>query len=81
MQATLLSCKDVTAAIAHLVPANQFWRWKDMWCNSLRSAVFSATLVEYLRSGTLLTLPQVSDILGSTYDTTSSVTQAAEYYL
>lgn len=32
---------------------------------SLRNAVFSATLVEYLQSGALLSLPAVAETLGS----------------
>ncbi|KAI0086494.1 Translin [Irpex rosettiformis] len=64
VQPVLYSCSDVTAEIADLVPANQFWRWKDTWCNSLRNAVFVATLIEFLRSESLMTIQQVSDILG-----------------
>ncbi len=37
-----------------------------MWSISLRNAVFSTTMVEYLKNGTLLTLPEVGDVLGST---------------
>ncbi|KAK7690075.1 hypothetical protein QCA50_006721 [Cerrena zonata] len=81
VQPILASCTDITAVIAQLVPANQFWRWKDMWCNSLRSAVFSATLIEYLRSGTLLTLPQVGGILGIHPEWADRFTLAAEDYL
>lgn len=36
-----------------------------MWSNSLRAAVYSAALVEYLSSGSLITLSQVSEVLGS----------------
>jgi hypothetical protein len=36
-----------------------------MWCNSLRTAVFSAALVEYLSSGSLISLAGVSETLGS----------------
>lgn len=38
-----------------------------MWQNSLRNAVFSATLMNFLQSGGLMTLPAVSDQLGSKY--------------
>ena len=62
---TLLTCQETCAALAALVPPNEFWRWKDMWCNSLRAAVFSAALVEYLTSGTLITLSHVRETLGS----------------
>ncbi|KAH9891624.1 Translin [Cubamyces lactineus] len=60
----LASCRETAAALAEIIPPNQFWKWKDMWSNSLRSAVFSTTLVEYLHSGGLLSLEQVADILG-----------------
>jgi len=36
-----------------------------MWSNSTRNAVFAAVLIEYLSNGTLLSITQVSDILGS----------------
>ena len=63
----LETCRETTAALAGIIPDNQFWRWKEMWQNSLRNAVFSATLVEYLSSGGLMTLPAVAETLGSMY--------------
>jgi hypothetical protein len=36
-----------------------------MWSNSLKTAVFASVLVEYLSSGQLAGLQQVSDQLGS----------------
>ena len=36
-----------------------------MWSNSLRTALYSAALVEYLSSGSLITLSQASEVLGS----------------
>ncbi|OSD07246.1 Translin [Trametes coccinea BRFM310] len=60
----LASCRESTAAIADIIPPNQFWKWRDMWTNSLRNAVFSATLMEYLQSGGLLSLEQVAGLLG-----------------
>ena len=64
---TLSSCQSVTAAIAELVPENQYWRWKDMWSNSMRTAVFAAALMEYLSNRRLLSLAQASETLGSTW--------------
>lgn len=61
----LFSCQDVMATLVDLVPPNEFWRWKDMWTNSIRSAVFSAALVEYLTSRKLIAIERVSEILGS----------------
>ncbi|KAI0078276.1 Translin [Panus rudis PR-1116 ss-1] len=75
------SCKETTAAIAVLIPPNQFWRWKEMWSISLRNAVFSATLIEYLSSGTLLPLPEVSKILGIREEWQDRFTLATEDYL
>ncbi|OBZ71654.1 Translin [Grifola frondosa] len=77
----LESCRETIAALAELVPPNQFWRWKEMWSISLRNAVFSATLVEYLESGTLLSLPQVSDILGIQEEWKDRFVLTAEDYL
>ncbi len=62
----LESCRETTTALADIIPADQFWKWKEMWQNSLRNAVFAALLVEYLHSGGLLTLPAVAETLGST---------------
>ncbi|KAI0712191.1 Translin [Earliella scabrosa] len=58
------SCRETTSGLAAIIPENQFWRWKEMWQNSLRNAVFAATLVEYLHSGGLLPLPAVAEKLG-----------------
>ncbi|KAH9854662.1 Translin [Lenzites betulinus] len=63
-QPVLTSCKETTAALADIIPPHQFWKWKDMWSNCLRSAVFSVALVEYLQSGALISLPQVAETLG-----------------
>ncbi|KAJ7505329.1 Translin [Mycena galericulata] len=60
----ILSCRDITASIAGVIPPDQFWRWKDMWSNSIRAAVFASALIEYLRNGSLLSLPRASEILG-----------------
>ncbi|EIM85788.1 translin [Stereum hirsutum FP-91666 SS1] len=60
----LHSCRETSAALADLVPADQFWRWKDMWSMSLRQSVFSAILIEYLTNGTLLSMAVTSDQLG-----------------
>ncbi|TBU62333.1 Translin [Dichomitus squalens] len=75
------SCRETTAALADIVPPDQFWKWKDMWSLSLRSAVFSATLMEYLNSGTLLSLPAVAETLGFKPEWKDRVTLAVEDYL
>ena len=59
------SCKKNSSALAGIIPPNQFWRWKDMWSISLRNAIYSAALVEYVTTGTLISLEQVSATLGS----------------
>ncbi|KAJ7644129.1 Translin [Roridomyces roridus] len=65
VQPVLLSCREITAAIADVIPRDQFWRWKDSWSNSIRAAVFASALIEYLRTGTLISLARVSsEILG-----------------
>ncbi|KAK7056795.1 Protein phosphatase 2C 2 [Paramarasmius palmivorus] len=78
---TLRTCRDVFAALADLVPPNQFWRWKDMWCNSLRTTVFVAALSQYLTEGTLISLQATSDILGMQDDWKDRVMLSAEDYL
>jgi hypothetical protein len=63
----LASCGETHAALADIVPPNQFWRWKDMWSNSLRTSVFVASLVEYLRTRTLISLASTKEVLGSMF--------------
>ncbi|CCM01867.1 uncharacterized protein FIBRA_03938 [Fibroporia radiculosa] len=77
----LESCQETTTALADLIPQNQFWRWKDMWSISLRNAVFSAALVEFLRSGSLLSLSQANQILGIKEEWSDRFTLSAEDYL
>jgi len=61
----LVSCQVTNKELVALIPENQFWRWKDMWSISLRTAIYSAALIEYLSNGTLITLSQVAETLGS----------------
>ncbi|KAI0822259.1 Translin [Trametes gibbosa] len=77
----LTSCQETTAALADIIPPHQFWKWKDMWSNSLRSAVFSAALIEYLQSGSLVSLPQAAEILGIKTDWQDRFTLSVEDYL
>ncbi|PPQ89650.1 hypothetical protein CVT25_013837 [Psilocybe cyanescens] len=77
----LLSCRDVTTTLARIIPENQFWRWKDMWSNSIRTAVFAAILIEYLSSRTLLSIAQSAEILGITADWSDRMALPAEDYL
>ncbi|KAF9077695.1 Translin [Rhodocollybia butyracea] len=81
IQAPLHSCGEITAALASLIPPNQFWRWKDMWCNSLRSAIFAAALSLYLTKGTLISLQGTSEILGIQDEWKDRVAISAEDYL
>ena len=61
----LLSCQKNTLELSLIIPKNQFWKWRDLWTNSFRTAVFAAALIEYLSSQTLLTLHQASEAIGS----------------
>jgi len=75
------SCHDTSAALAFLVPPNQFWRWKEMWSNSLRTAVYSAALVEYLSTGLLITISQANELLGIKEEWADRFSIAVEDYL
>ncbi|KAI0632098.1 Translin [Trametes polyzona] len=77
----LVSCRETTAALADIIPPHQFWKWKDMWSNSLRTAVFSATLMEYLQSGALLSLQEVAETLGIQPDWQDRFALSVEDYL
>jgi hypothetical protein len=63
----LRDCEVVAGALATVIPENQFWRWKDMWTNSLRNAVFTAVMVEYLSTRKLLSLADAASSIGSEY--------------
>ncbi|KAH7909029.1 Translin [Hygrophoropsis aurantiaca] len=77
----LHSCQETNAALASLVPPNQFWRFKDMWSNSLRTAVYSAAFVEYLTSGKLISLRDVAENLGIKEEWKDCFSLAVEDYL
>ncbi|KZP33607.1 Translin, partial [Athelia psychrophila] len=77
----LRGCQTVTADLAAVIPANQFWRWKDQWSNSLRTAIFAASLVEYLSTGKLLSLAGASDVLGIKEEWSDRLVIPAEDYL
>jgi len=77
----LKSCQEVNADLAALIPANQFWRWKDQWASSLRTAIFAASLVEYLMSGKLISLSDTSNILGIKEEWKDRLAISAEDYL
>ena len=63
----LESCRENMSALAKLVPQDQFWRWRETWCMSLRNAIYIASLIEFMKSGTLLTLEQANECLGGIY--------------
>ncbi|KAF9267417.1 Translin [Marasmius fiardii PR-910] len=77
----LNSCPPTIAAMAEIIPPHQFWRWKDMWCNSLRTIVFASALCQYLVEGTLISLKQASDILGMQDEWKDRIALAVEDYL
>ncbi|KAF8967046.1 Translin [Flammula alnicola] len=78
---TLLSVSEVTYALAMIIPENQFWRWKEMWSNSIRTAVFAAVLIEYLINGTLLSLEGVAYVLGVKEEWSDRLALPVEDYL
>ncbi|KJA23197.1 hypothetical protein HYPSUDRAFT_39981 [Hypholoma sublateritium FD-334 SS-4] len=77
----LNSCQAVTSALVLIIPKNQFWRWKDMWSNSIRTAAFAAVLIEYLSNRTLLSLEKVSDTLGVRSEWSDRLSLPVEDYL
>jgi len=81
VQPVLLSCQDVSTALATLIPENQLWRWKEMWSNSFRTAVFAASLIEYLSNRSLISLPRVAEILGIKEEWKDRIALPVEDYL
>jgi len=64
VEPVLQSCNEIISRLAFIVPENQFWRWKDMWTNSLRTAIFTVVMIGYLTQRDLISLQGVSDIFG-----------------
>nr|GAT60302.1 translin [Mycena chlorophos] len=60
----LLSCHEHIAAIANAIPPDQYWRWKDMWSNDIRSLVFAVALMEYFKTRSLISLEKSAELLG-----------------
>jgi hypothetical protein len=60
------SCHKITVALAETVPQDEVWRWKDLWTDPIRAAVFSVVFERFLTNGTLVPLPTVAEQLGST---------------
>ncbi|KAJ7069798.1 Translin [Mycena amicta] len=81
VEPVLLSCQETLSAIATVVPHDQFWRWKEMWSNDIRSLVFAAALIEYLKNGGLLSLAQASETLGIQDEWKDRLVLAVEDYL
>ncbi|KAF9534474.1 translin [Crepidotus variabilis] len=77
----LVSCRDNIANLAVVIPENQVWRWKEMWTNSLRTAVFVAVLIEYMLTRQLLSLPDTAIYLGFKDEWNDRVNLAVEDYL
>jgi len=77
----LLSCQDMTLRLSDIIPENQFWRWKDMWSNSIRTAIFAAVLIEYLSSRKLLSLGQTAETLGIKPEWNNRMSLPIEDYL
>jgi len=78
---TLLSCSEVAQGMAEVIPPDEFWKWKEMWSTSLRSAVFSAALIEFLESSELLSLSKTAAKLGIKPEWEDRFTLKAEDYL
>ncbi|THV05316.1 Translin [Dendrothele bispora CBS 962.96] len=77
----LASCGETFGGLAELIPPHQFWRWKDMWCHSLRTAVFVAAMIEYLTNRGLLSLQATASTLGIKDEWQDRVALSAEDYL
>ncbi|KIM43331.1 hypothetical protein M413DRAFT_18387 [Hebeloma cylindrosporum] len=77
----LLGCRDTTSALAAIIPRNQFWRWKDLWSNSIRTAIFAALLIEYLSTRGLLTIAEAAETLGIREEWSDRMTLPVEDYL
>ncbi|KAI0320192.1 translin [Amylostereum chailletii] len=81
VRAVLITCQSTTFALQDLIPPSCFWKYKDMWTNSLRSAVYSATFSEFLSTGKLLPLAWVSEQLGINDEWKDRFTLCVEDYL
>jgi hypothetical protein len=66
------SCQVPVAGIVSVVPPHEFWKWRNLWIHSLQTAVFGASMVKFLSDGTLISLQEVSSLLGGLHTCTAS---------
>jgi len=64
VQPILQSTHENAAAAAAIIKPHEFWKMKDMWSRTIQSSVFVVVLCEWIRSGRLATLAQVTTELG-----------------
>ncbi|KAH9980279.1 translin [Lactifluus volemus] len=62
--ALLETVRPITTALAETIPRDEVWRWKDLWANPLRAAVFSVVFESFLANGSLAPLAAVAEQLG-----------------
>jgi hypothetical protein len=60
----VVSYQEPVKALIVLIPPHEFWKWKDMWTNSMRTVVFAAALRQFLLDRTLISLPETAQLLG-----------------
>ncbi|KAG8804818.1 hypothetical protein FRC16_000072 [Serendipita sp. 398] len=75
------SCKKPLATIAQIVPKHQYWRWKDLYARHIQNLVFIIVLSDYLRSGKLSSIQDISDCLGLNPEWHNEVHIQTEDYL
>ncbi|KAJ3307996.1 hypothetical protein HDU76_004193 [Blyttiomyces sp. JEL0837] len=65
--------RDQVSKLASLVPADQYYRYCNMWSFTMQNAVFLAALVTYLKSEQLMDTMNAEKILGVPVDLKSDI--------
>ncbi|KAI8852864.1 fed tick salivary protein 8 [Chytridium lagenaria] len=65
--------RQVVQQLSSLVPENQFYKLNMYWSNTMQSACFSAAFYVFLKTGTMMTVEQAEEILGTKVDIKSTI--------
>ncbi|KAG9018591.1 hypothetical protein FRB90_011259, partial [Tulasnella sp. 427] len=69
------------ATLVELVKPEEYWRVKDIWAKQLQSTVYVVCMCEWLTTGKLATIEQVSSELGVKAEWQDRFVLASEDYL
>ncbi|KAI9104462.1 translin-like protein [Phlyctochytrium arcticum] len=60
--------REAIRSLAELVPKDQYYRYNTMWLHGIQQAIFLASYIHYLWTETLITIPEIEELLGVKVD-------------